>query len=91
MSFEDKFIMVHIDNLLGDVEVRHGDDLAEEQDLALSQLEHETGLQTSTEEDVADERPVLDTQILLLTLKLEFYENFVLKRITKPLPEELEY
>ena len=49
MSFEYKFIMIDIDNLLGDVEVGHGDDLAEEQHLSLPQLEHQTSLQASAE------------------------------------------
>ena len=69
MSFEDKLIMVHIDDLLRDVEVWHWDDLAQKQDLALPQLKHQTGLQTSAEEDVTDQGPVLDTLVLLLTLK----------------------
>ena len=69
MSFEYKFIMIDVDDLLGDVEVGHGDDLAEKEDLPLSQLEHQAGLQTSAEEDVADQGPVLDAQGLLFTLK----------------------
>ena len=73
MSFEYKFIMIDIDDLLGDVEVGHGDDLAEQEDLPLSQLEHQAGLQTSAEEDVADQGPVLDAQGLLFTLK-KLYE-----------------
>ena len=69
MSFEYKFIMIDVDDLLADVEVGHGDDLAEQEDLSLSQLEHQAGLQTSAEEDVADQGPVLDAQGLLFTLK----------------------
>ena len=49
MGFEYKFIMIDIDNLLCDVEVRHGYDLTQEQHLALPQLEHQTSLQTSAQ------------------------------------------
>ena len=71
MSFEYKFIVVDVDNLLSDVEVGHGDDLAEEQDLALSQLKHEAGLQTSGQQEVTDQGPALHRDCLLLTLNRE--------------------
>ena len=47
LRLEDELVVVKVENLLRDGEVGQGDDLAEEQDLALSQLEHEAGLQTS--------------------------------------------
>ena len=61
--------MVHIDDLLGEAEVRQSDDLAEEEDVALAELKEQAGLDTAGEKDVADERPVLDWNILLLVLK----------------------
>ena len=61
--------MVHIDDLLGQAEVRQSDDLAEEEDVALTELKEEAGLDTAGEKDVPDERPVLDWNILLLVLK----------------------
>ena len=48
-----------------------GDDLAEEQDLALSQLKHEAGLQTSGQQEVTDQGPALHRDCLLLTLNRE--------------------
>ena len=47
LRLEDELVVVKVENLLRDGEVGQGDDLAEEQHLALSQLEHEAGLQTS--------------------------------------------
>ena len=61
--------MVHIDDLLGQAEVRQSDDLAKEEDVALTELKEEAGLDTAGEKDVTDERPVLDWNILLLVLK----------------------
>ena len=61
--------MVHIDDLLRQAEVRQSDDLAEEEDVALAELKEQAGLDTAGEKDVADERPVLDWNILLLVLK----------------------
>ena len=45
-----------------------GDDLAEEEDLALSQLEHEARLQTSGQQEITDQGPALHRDSLLLTL-----------------------
>ena len=45
-----------------------GDDLAEEQDLALSQLKHEAGLQTPGQQEVTYQGPALHRDSLLLTL-----------------------
>ena len=61
--------MVHIDDLLGQAEVRQSDDLAEEEDVALAELKEQAGLDTAGEKDVTDERPVLDWNVLLLVLK----------------------
>ena len=60
--------MVDVDDLLGETEVRQSDHLAEEEDVALAELKEEAGLNTAGEKDVADEGPVLDWNILLLTL-----------------------
>ena len=61
--------MVHIDNLLAQTEVRQSDDLAEEEDVTLTELKKKASLDTPREKDVTDERPVLDWNILLLVLK----------------------
>ena len=47
MRLEDEFVMVHVDNLLGDAKMWKRNDLAQKQNLALSQLEHEAGLDSS--------------------------------------------
>ena len=47
--------MVHIDDLLGQAEVRQSDDLAEEEDVALAELKEKAGLDTAGEKDVTDE------------------------------------
>ena len=49
--------------------MRQSDDLAEEEDVTLTELKEMTGLDTTGEKDVTDERPVLDRNILLLVLK----------------------
>ena len=49
--------------------MRQSDDLAEEEDVALAELKEQAGLDTAGEKDVADERPVLDWNILLLVLR----------------------
>ena len=59
VRFEDELVMVKVEDLLLDGEVRQRDDLAEEQHLALPQLEHEAGLQTPGQQQVADQGPVL--------------------------------
>ena len=61
--------MVHVDDLLGEAEVRQSDHLAEEEDVALAELKEKAGLNTAGEKDVADEGPVLDWNILLLVLR----------------------
>ena len=61
--------MVHIDDLLAQTEVRQSNDLAEEEDVTLTELKEKAGLDTTGEKDVTDERPVLDRNILLLVLK----------------------
>jgi len=61
--------VVHIDDLLGEAEVRQSDDLAEEEDVPLAELKEQAGLDTAGEKDVTDERPVLDWNILLLVLQ----------------------
>ena len=55
MRLEDEFVMVHVDNLLSDAEMWKRNDLAKKQNLTLSQLEHEAGLDSSAQEDVANQ------------------------------------
>ena len=64
-----KLVVVHIDDLLAQTEVRQSNDLAEEEDVTLTELKEKAGLDTTGEKDVTDERPVLDRNILLLVLK----------------------
>ena len=55
MRLEDEFVMVHVDNLLSDAEMWKRNDLAKKQNLTLSQLEHEAGLDSSAQEDVTNQ------------------------------------
>ena len=80
LRLEDELVVVKVENLLRDGEVGQGDDLAEEQDLALSQLEHEAGLQTSGQQEVTDQGPGLHWDSLLLTLKREKNITTVIKQ-----------
>ena len=69
VRFEGELVVVKVENLLGDGEVGQGDDLTEEEHLPLPQLEHEAGLQSPGQKEVADQRPTLHRDRLLLTLK----------------------
>ena len=61
--------MVQVDYLLGETEVWESNDLAEKENLALSELKEKASLNTSGEEDVTDEGPVLYRNIFLFVLK----------------------
>ena len=61
--------MVQVDYLLGETEVWESNDLAEKENLALSELKEKASLNTSGEEDVTDEGPVLYRNIFLFILK----------------------
>ena len=63
--------MVEVDYLLSEAEVRQSNDLAEEENLSLPQLEEKASLNTSREEDVTDEGPVLDRNIFLFVLQFK--------------------
>ena len=69
MRFEDELVVVKVEDLLLDGEVGQGDDLAEEQHLALPHLEHEARLQPPGQQEVTYQGPALDRRRLLLTLK----------------------
>ena len=64
-----ELVMVHVDDLLREAEVRESDHLAEKEDISLTELKEEAGLDTAGEKDVTDEGPVLDWNILLLVLR----------------------
>ena len=61
--------MVQVDYLLGETEVWESNDLAEKENLALSELKEKASLNTSGEEDVTDEGPVLYRNIFWFVLK----------------------
>ena len=69
VGLQYELVVVDVDDLFSEAEVRHSNDLAEKEDLALSELEEEASLDTSGEEDVADEGPVLHRNILLFVLR----------------------
>ena len=71
MRFEYELVVVHVDDLLGDVDVRERHHLAEQQHLALPHLEHQPRLQSSAQENITYQRPVLHCNTaLLLTLQI---------------------
>lgn len=75
MRLEDELVLVKVEDLLLDGEVRQGDDLAEEQHLTLSHLKHEARLQSPGQQEVTYQGPVLDRHRLLLTLKYRDIES----------------
>ena len=64
-----ELVVVDVDDLLSETEVRQSDDLAEKKNVALAELKEKPCLDTAGEKDVADEGPVLDWNILLLVLR----------------------
>ena len=75
MRFEDELVVVKVEDLLLDGEVGQGDDLAEEQHLALPHLEHKARLQPPGQQEVTYQGPALDRHRLLLTLKYRDMES----------------
>ena len=69
MGLQYELVVVQVDYLLGETEVWESNDLAEKENLALSELKEKAGLNTSGEEDVTDEGPVLYRNIFLFVLK----------------------